>query len=236
VIEWLIETSLGQPPEAWLSLPETAVFTRLATSKRRDDWLLGRWTTKCLLQGLADKSGAERQHYSQMSILAAADGAPEAWIGTNGVLHRADSTISISHVRGVSFCAAMTPAHFALGADIEAIEARCARFVSDYFTAGEIEAVEQAAPEERDRLVTAVWSGKEAALKAVRTGLRVDTRAVSCDFSVPLGPQPDWQSFAINWRGDAAQTYPKLVGWWRIWHDFVLTLAVSAAPGHTLAH
>jgi hypothetical protein len=62
---------------------------------------------------------------------------------------------------------------------MEWVEARPAGFAEAYFTEAELEWVAQAGVEQ-DWLVTAIWSAKEAALKAMRLGLTVDSRAVSC--------------------------------------------------------
>ncbi|MEW5985334.1 MAG: 4'-phosphopantetheinyl transferase superfamily protein [Chloroflexota bacterium] len=117
--------------------------------------------------------------------------------------------------------------HTSLGADIERIEGRPAAFADDYFTAAEMERIEHTPPCLRPALVTAVWSAKEAVLKALQVGLRVDTRAVSC----LVGPAADlpatWRPFTIQWNGEMAPA-ADLVGWWRGVEGYVLTLAVRS--------
>jgi 4'-phosphopantetheinyl transferase len=240
VIDWLVERAAdnpqvaeGVPPEDLLSTPETAVFDKLHSEKRRKDWLLGRLTAKKLVREVGQKAGSGRLALSEISILAAQDGAPEVWLGGE----RADFILSISHSRGIVFCAVVTPATHLLGADIEAIEPRPPQFIKDYFTVEEKEFVGQVPPASRDCLVTAIWSGKESVFKALREGLRLDTRSVSCTFpsavdlcvSKPLST--GWAPFSIHWPGFQDKiTLPELAGWWRVWGDFVLTLVVSAEP------
>jgi 4'-phosphopantetheinyl transferase len=59
------------------------------------------------------------------------------------------------------------------------IELRSDAFVADYFTAEEQPLVARASsPVDGLRLLAPVSSGKESALKALREGLRLDTRCV----------------------------------------------------------
>ena len=237
VIEWFIQraaddpmVAAGVPPRELLSASETTVFNNLHSAKRRKDWLLGRWTAKRVVQAAAVKSGAGRPADREISILAAKDGAPDVWLGEEGRLSRADFNISISHSGDIALCAAVTPAAHQLGADIELIEPRSPRFVEDFFTAEEQESVIQAPADSGDCLITAIWSGKEAALKAVRQGLRLDTRTVNCSFPTSLqscayGQESvDWIPFAIQWHYNTG--YPQLNGWWRLWQGFILTLSL----------
>ncbi len=235
MIEWLIQRAAddprlatGLPPDGFLSPSEAAVFDNLSSAKRRKDWLLGRWTAKRLVKAVAESSGANDPPYKEISILAARDGAPEVWFGEQEPLERGDLNISISHSRGVSLCAAIAPAACSLGADIEYIESRSASFVNDYFTAAEIETVRRSPTESQDRLVTAIWSGKEAALKVVRQGLRVDTRIVNCGFQPFNNGAQGWRRFTAGWENSrTGGNYPTMTGWWRVWQDFVLTLVVA---------
>ena len=61
---------------------------------------------------------------------------------------------------------------------MELIEPRSPEFVETWFTRSESERVMRAAPHCLDSLVTMIWSAKEATLKALRTGLSIDTRRV----------------------------------------------------------
>ncbi len=244
MIEWLIQQATedpylaaGLPPEGLLSAPETAVYNSLHTIKRRKDWLLGRWTAKRLVQAAAVNSGKRRLTSLEISILAAGDGAPEVWLDEGGRLKRSDFNLSISHSNHVAFCAISDWEAYLVGADIEAIEPRSNRFVEDYFTTEEQESVRQASAENKACLITAIWSGKEAALKATRHGLRLDTRSVSCRFLPPFQKPQDWTSFAIEWQASQDKRgCPQLAGWWRVWRDFVLSLVVMDNPTHAVPH
>jgi 4'-phosphopantetheinyl transferase len=78
-----------------------------------------------------------------------------------------------------------------LGCDLELIEPRELNFVHDFFTPGELAAVQALPPgPDRDTLITVIWSAKEAALKALREGLRLDTRQIDCAIAWPAGAMP----------------------------------------------
>ncbi|MCS6911337.1 MAG: 4'-phosphopantetheinyl transferase superfamily protein, partial [Anaerolineales bacterium] len=165
---------------------------------------------------------------SDWVIRAEADGAPEV-----SVPHQLRNlpgldtlTLSISHSGKYALCAAsLRPERSLLGADIERVEPRDEAFVRDFFTEAEQAQVAHASAPLRPRLVTAIWSGKEAALKALRRGLREDTRAVSC---VPEPGEPfprSWTPFRLEWRERPALT---LFGWWRMLNaEYVLTLVTD---------
>jgi 4'-phosphopantetheinyl transferase len=238
VIEWLIQRSVdhpllakGVPPGGFLSTHETSVFDNLYSTKRREEWLLGRWTAKKLIQTDVEKSG-RRLSCSEISILAGKDGAPVVWLGEGDRLTPANVTLSISHSKRASLCAIVRPGTIPLGADIEVIEPRVGGFAECYFTEEEKQTIRRAFPEHSDRLITAIWSGKEAALKAVRQGLRLDTHSLSCTFPSPLQSFAQdqttdcWHPFTIQWRNGIV--FPALAGWWQVWQEYILTL-VSAA-------
>ena len=78
-----------------------------------------------------------------------------------------------------------------------------------------------------DILTTAIWSGKEAVLKALREGLRIDTRRITCQFDAFAAPPQDWTPFAVIVdEGLAAQFSGAWSGWWRVEDRFAVTMAL----------
>jgi 4'-phosphopantetheinyl transferase len=235
MIHWLIQSTAnhpdlarGVPPAGLLSPAEQARFAGLKTEKRRCDWLLGRWTSKRLVQAVIQEGTGNTVPFEALSIGNDTTGAPI--INYQLPLTNYPSlNLSISHSHGRAFCAVATAALGAIGADMERIEPRAAGFVEDYFTAAEIERVRQAPAARRDALVTAVWSAKEAALKALGLGLRVDTRAITCLIEPTTEPN-GWLPFAIHCHPQRlSRPAPLFTGWWRLVDDYVLTLV--APPG-----
>ncbi len=84
----------------------------------------------------------------------------------------------LAHRAGIAACAVTTGGAM-LGCDLESVEPRSDAFVADYFTAEEQEVVRQACTADRFTLIALIWSAKESALKALRAGLRIDTRSLS---------------------------------------------------------
>jgi 4'-phosphopantetheinyl transferase len=244
MIDWLIQSSNAHPslrqgiaPIGLLSELERASFTALKTEKRRRDWLLGRWTAKHLLQASIERQTGQRPALDQLVVGRDPDGAPRIiaeWRSQiadhdpnlqSAICNLQSLSLSISHCRGRAFCALATVENIRVGADIERIEPREWQFVEDYFTEDEIAAVRRSPSGARDTLVTAIWSAKEAALKALRLGLTVDTRSVSCAIR-HTAETSDWSGFDLvcDPRLLNTQDIPALTGWWRIMDGDVLTV------------
>ncbi len=224
MIHWLVESAsdLAEKPEWFLSRAEQAKYATFHAAKRREEWLLGRWTAKRLLQAALLQTTNELLALDALEIFNDADGAPFA--SCNAL--PAAWNLSLSHSHAHAFCAV---SETRVGADLEFIEPRAENFVGDYFTANESARVNAASDAARAVLVTAIWSAKEAALKALHKGLSVDTRAVEISIA-PLERAPEhWTPFAIAVRRDTfGRTAPPLRGWWRGWGAFVLTLAAES--------
>ena len=248
MIQWLVQSMAdlgeGTDPHSWLNAEEAATFAKLNTPKRREDWLLGRWTAKQLVRSTLQAQRGEAWPLERIGIGVEASGAPFVElrlpgraVQSSGLLERAFPeelspilSLSISHSAGTAFCALSDQPGCRLGADIEQIESRETAFVADFFTAAEIQRVEQAPEALRASLVTAIWSGKEAVLKAIREGLRSDTRAVECIIEpLPLPVEP-WQPFTIRTdpvREPIFTTLNNWQGWWRSYQGFILTMVVG---------
>src|SRR5512135_2588084 len=229
MIQWLVQSATehsdlvrGIAPAGLLLPVEQNRLAELKLSKRRSEWLLGRWTAKHLLQACLEHDLNLRLPLNAIGIYQDARGAPIAMIDCGSRI--AEWAISISHSHGHGFSAALSDASIGLGADIERIEQREWRFVEDYFTRDEIERVRVAPNEQRATLITAIWSAKEAALKALRLGLTIDTRRVHCAIDPRRYSDHDWLEFGITCTLSSTET---VRGWWRTWGDYVLTIALA---------
>ncbi len=171
-----------------------------------------------------------------LDIVAEPSGAPVVRLADGGTL---PVGVSISHSEGTAFSAAWadTGDGLSAGADLERIAPRSEEFVRDFFRPEESDAwAALPSGRARDSFATAVWSAKEAVLKALRIGLAVDTRAVGILLSeseaegLPGLPRPD----GGGWKGFEALVAPgvpgadrPLAGFWREDAGYVLTMAVS---------
>jgi 4'-phosphopantetheinyl transferase len=215
----------GVPPEGLLSRAETEKFNSLKTDKRCRDWLLGRWTAKHLVQQVLAQKKGELLPLKLIEIGNNADGVPTVngqWSTVYCLL-----SLSISHSQGHAFCA-VRQGGGAIGADMEQIEPRMTGFAEAYFTDAEQERITHHASRfTYHALVTAVWSAKEAVLKALHLGLSVDTRAVCCLLEVPDVAADGWLPFAVQPDPQRLPHTPALQGWWRVMDGFVLALALE---------
>jgi 4'-phosphopantetheinyl transferase len=193
--------------DGWLHPQEAARLAAMRFPKRRADFRLGRWTAKKAVAGylgLADPPQA-------IEIRAGSDGAPEAWIAGEP----AGAAISISHRAGRAVCA-VARAGTAIGCDIELIEPHGEAFLADYFTADEQQLVRRAS--NRESMETLLWSAKESAAKALRQGLRLDTRTLR----VEIGASG---ALAVCHEGRVFR------GWWQIEDRWVRTMLYGGPPG-----
>ena len=216
-VYWLEQTESNVPRENdWLSAAETIQLDRLRFERRRADWRLGRWTAKRAVASLW-KMSASPMTLAKIEICPASTGAPEVLLSDS----TAGISISISHRAGKAMCA-VSHSDARVGCDLELIEPRTEAFVEDYFVSEERALIARAPDLERFQLIALIWSGKESALKALRTGLRLDTRSVVV--------VPGERSFNLNaWsplqvRCDEGRVFH---GWWQREDSVVRTLVAD---------
>jgi len=217
-VYWLPQIESDIPAgSTWLSAGEIERLDSIRFPKRRADWRLGRWTSKCAVAAYLHDS-YDLSHLSNIEVRAGVSGAPEIFQNNR----RSALNISLSHRDGFSICA-LAPVNMLLGCDVETIEPRSEAFVSDYFADEERELLARIPQNERPEIVAALWSAKESALKAMQIGLRADTRFVVVH-DLDLDGNRDsaksvWRPMQVSWQG---QTH--FYGWWRIAGKFVLTV------------
>jgi 4'-phosphopantetheinyl transferase len=196
--------------DGWLSRPELEVQAGLRFPKRRAEWRLGRWIAK---RAVATALGKDLPA-AGVEIRADHDGAPQAWAGDRPM----PVSISISHREGRGLCAVVLDPAVAVGCDLELIEPRSDAFVADYFTDAERAFVRASGPNGRALAANLLWSAKESALKALREGLRIDTRSVEVHFPRLVGLS-EWTAFEARYAATTLQGWSALAG------DLVLTVA-----------
>jgi 4'-phosphopantetheinyl transferase len=219
-VYWLEQTEADVPAENdWLSARESVCLSGLRFAKRRADWRLGRWTAKCAVASFLNLP-TDAQGLARIEIRPASSGAPEVFIANEP----AAAAVSISHSSGAAVCAVAMPG-VELGCDQEVIEARSDAFVADYFTESEQALVARVGAAERSRLVTLLWSAKESALKALREGLRLDTRSVTVSPINGAFNLNGWSPLQVR-CADGRSFH----GWWQQGHGMVRTLVANPPP------
>jgi 4'-phosphopantetheinyl transferase len=170
-VHWLQQTQTDVPlANDWLSEHERQTLRGFRFAKRRSDWRLGRWTAK---HAVAACLGLSSVPVRAIELRPDPSGAPEVFV--DGC--PAPVSVSLSHRLGRALCV-VVPSSSSVGCDVELVECRSDAFVTDYFTPEEQDMV-RSAEEDHSLVVTLIWSAKESVLKAVRKGLRVDTREVN---------------------------------------------------------
>jgi 4'-phosphopantetheinyl transferase len=208
---WLGQNLVDVPEgDDWLCDAERHTLAGLRFAKRRNDWLLGRWTVKQAIRSCLQNDLS----LSSLEIRVADNGAPEAFRddAPGGV------SISISHSNNRSLCAVGPPNH-AIGCDLEQLEIREESIVTDYFTPEEISLCRRTSESEKALTINLIWSAKESSLKILREGLRRDTRSIRIepDFKRQEGGWSRWTGFCL-------ETSSIFYGWWRNSEGFVYTL------------
>ena len=218
-VYWLEQLEIDVPEENdWLSGSESATLSTLRFAKRRADWRLGRWTAKRALASYLDLP-AQAHVLERIEIRPATSGAPVGFFANQP----ADVAISLSHRSNRAICA--VAAYGAdLGCDLEMIEPHSDAFVADYFTAEEQELVARASLADKSLLQALLWSAKESALKALQTGLRLDTRLVIASLGNASPDINGWSPLQVRY------TDRLFHGWWQQAGGMVRTIVAAPKP------
>lgn len=202
------------PGDWWLGPNERRVLAGLRIEQRRAAWRLGRWTAKLAL------ARCLAVPMNRIEVLAASDGAPEAWVGGAP----APVSISVSHRAGRAL-AVLETTPGAVGCDLEVVEPRSAAFVREWLAASEQRLVDSCAESRRALLANLIWTAKEAAAKVRREGLRLDVRGAVVTASDDL-TMSQWSRLRVDWSDGAEPT----LGWWRAEPGWVMAVAGEPAP------
>ncbi len=220
---------ISLPFERYLTSDEVDRLGYLRFPKRRTEWLQGRWTIKYLLRHSAPFFAGRSPRDVQVK------NEPEGMPYLEDVNSRSPLpvNISISHRDHYAFCALTPEVSLKIGADIELIETRSPSFFEDFFTAREYQQGMVYYGRQRDLWFTLVWSLKEAVLKALGKGLRLDTRCVEIqDIGVTLpvkaGEANNWQPVRVIYESEPQIQW---CAWWRKQDRFVYTMAACLPAG-----
>ena len=213
---WLAQDSSDVPAgDSWLAAGEGQDS---GVPKRRAERRLRRWTAKRGL-GLYLGLPTDPAALARLEIRHEAGGAPAPLLDGRP----AGAALSLADREGRAVCA-IGSAGTVLGCDLELVEPRSAAFVADFLTGAEQGFVAAAGGEERDTRANLVWCAKEAALKALGTGLRRDTRSV--EVIVPAGrTHGGWRRLEVT-----AAEGARFEGWWRRDGAFLLAIVAGRAP------
>jgi 4'-phosphopantetheinyl transferase len=209
---WLARGEDQLPPVGeWLTSAERSRADGLRYTKRRKDFLLGRWTLKlAVVRAFGWQDGPAE--LARVEAHPAPSGAPRLYVDGRP----AARGVSLSDRAGCAVCLVAEGAG-KVGCDVEIVEPRSDAFVRDYLTGPERQAVIAAGPA-RDKAANLIWSAKESALKVLETGLRRDTRSVEVTVAELNPPERSWSPLQVCTTEGAV--FP---GWWRQSGVFLVT-------------
>jgi 4'-phosphopantetheinyl transferase len=212
-VTWWLARGEEQLPAMgeWLNAAERARADGLRYTKRRTDFLLGRWTLKLAVARVLHWPD-DAASLARIESRPAPGGAPLLYIDGQP----ADYGVSLTDRAGGAVCLVTAPAA-AVGCDLEIVEPRSGAFVRDYLTQAERRLVAAAGPA-RDKAANLVWSAKESALKVLGTGLRRDTRSVEVTVTELGPPEYTWSPLQVRTAEGAV-----FGGWWRQSGVFLVT-------------
>ena len=223
IIYWtLIETPANFPGDnaGFLAASERQKLATLRFRKRREEWLLGRWTAKSLVQSIP---AYQRYSLDEIEIRNNPEGAPRFFLPGEAA---PPDCLTISHRDRFALCALVPGADLHLGADLEIVEPHTAAFVADYFTAEEQRLVSACPAEARETIICLVWSAKESMLKALGVGLRWDTRQVEIreitTLETGISKAGGWHPLQVR---DATRNDRQWAAWWQRRGPLILTMA-----------
>lgn len=213
--------------QAWpdlLSPREEKLLAGLGFLPRRRKWLMGRAAAKCLVR---DMLGDGQVPEKEISVLNQPSGEPFVLIEGKGGW---EYPISISHRSEVGMAAAPLERTARIGADLETVEPRDPALVRQFYTDGEAQ-IAEAAREDRDEIVSRIWSAKEAVLKLLGLGLRIDTRGVLVNLvgEAFAGCPEGWQPVDVKVIAELPRQHmlDNLRVMWRREAGYVLTVAMA---------
>jgi acyl transferase domain-containing protein/phosphopantetheinyl transferase len=136
--------------------------------QRKKEWLLGRIAAKEAVRKLVAKHVGVALLPQDVEVLYDAHGRP---VLTPMFVHLIGWApwVSIAHSDGLAIAVALN-AEFPVGIDLQAIAPRDDDFLQFAFSVEEQRILQDAAPEDLDRLAAQLWSAKEALAKALGTG------------------------------------------------------------------
>ncbi len=220
---WLAHGEADVPDnDGWLTDHERRHLQSIRFTKRRNEYLTRRWTTKQAVAAVLEMDRS-RSSLARLEVRHHDSGAPFVLLDGEG----AGVDVSMSDRSGWAVCLVGPPGRAAsgtLGIDLEVVEPRTDRFVADFFTEAERNHVRSLADaDDRHAAANLIWSAKEAGLKVRQVGLRADTRTVEVSLSGDSPRADGWNSLTVTGPDGP------MPGWWRRDGVFLLTIAMAAA-------
>jgi phosphopantetheine--protein transferase-like protein len=158
-----------------LTEEEAEEFRSKKVTKRANEWVVGRIALKRSVQRLLACRDHTELPARDIRITADGNGKPQVQVSDGDGSTMGE--VSLSHSNGLAIAAAACEEGFlGVGIDLEQVQDRSQAWVEDCFTPDEIHRARNA--RDPQRVFTAMWALKEAALKALGMGLRIDLKTI----------------------------------------------------------
>lgn len=190
-VSWGLIRGLPEGAENLLSPTEAQHYSQLRFAVRRQSYLLGRLAGKLLLLQQPEFAGCKP---GDITIANNPLGMPIASVQGEAIL----GSFSLSHSGDLGVSAYTSTPGFTLGVDAEMLAPRSAGFVQDFFTPREVAFIATQTVDKQSEWTNQLWSAKEAVLKALGLGLRVDTRQVEILPDISPLREENWQPLQVN--------------------------------------
>lgn len=169
---------------------ERTEFSGLRTEKRRREFVLGRTASKRAIRNALRELGEKAVSADRITIYNDAKGRPMFRLASERL--RPGLHLSISHINDRAVAAVD---RHPIGIDIERIKARSRAWEKRVFSKAELDGTDEMSrmiPAQdknlkRDAVLTGMWCAKEAVLKSLGLGLRLDPRDITVSVGEP-GP------------------------------------------------
>jgi len=234
MLRWLLtdfaeleRNGITQSPSRILGDAELAAYQAFPSEKRRQDWLLGRWTAKRVVSRLAGHTRPAEDYLRNIQVLRTETGEPSVVFPNRQGLPPV--VLSISHAGGKCFVAATDDRTCRIGVDLEPIEMRHHGLVRDFFTEAERETVHSSPDDVTDLVTNLIWCAKEAALKVLGVGLSVSSFSIECLPDLTHFRSGFWQRCDTQVRDLPANSRAKQTvrSNWTVRDGFVLVLSLG---------
>lgn len=219
IIFWKCQNMKDIPTDqSWLSGLELEQYQRLRFPKRQRDWLSGRYVGKSLLKSVHFDDNSNSLNH--LSIQNEPGGAPFIQYHQDRLV----GSLTLSHRGSYAAAAWCDDEDVTIGIDLEVVENKTTGFIEDYFSYREAEALFVLTEEKRDVVASLLWSGKEAILKALKIGLRIDTRKLI--FEIPeIQHEERWSRITIL---ESPGELENIHLFWKSMGNMIISLAINS--------
>ena len=203
---------------SWLSESELEQYQKFRFPKRQKDWLSGRFVGKSLIKSVFFEANSSPLNH--LSIQNEPEGAPFIQFNQN----RLHGSLTLTHRNSYAAAAWCEGEDVSIGIDLEEIEYKSTGFIMDYFSEDEAKELLTLPKANRDLAASLFWSGKEAILKALKTGLRIDTRKMI--FEIPeIQLKESWSKLTILESPGGADNFQLF---WKCHGGLIISLAIKS--------